>query len=281
MRASKVFSDECSRVTYNSLRGNDMPTDKHVRGTITSRRDVAPDLWTIRLRPEAAIPFEPGQYATLGVEAEPRMIERAYSIAASPLEEELEFFIELVPEGKLTPRLYALREGDTLWVRKIARGHFVLDARPEKLHHVMVSTVTGIAPFLSMGRTEARRRADGHESDRRFYMLQGASRSWELAYETELRRMDLEYEWLTYVPTVSRPHEDPEWKGLTGRVHDLVLGHLEKFCCEPSSTAVYLCGHPGMIEAAKQMLIEAGFDPKDIHDEKYWIPKVDRSAAQP
>lgn len=255
-----------------------MSTDKHARAIITSRRDIAPDLWTVRMRPETPIPFEPGQYCTLGVEAEPRMIERAYSIAASPLEDELEFFIELVPEGKLTPRLYELREGDSLWVRKVARGHFVLDPRPEKIHHVMVSTVTGIAPFLSMGRTEARRRAEGKESDRRFYMLQGASRSWELAYADELMEMDRQYDWLTYVPTVSRPHEDPEWRGLTGRVHELVLGHLEKFCCEPSQTAVYLCGHPGMIESARQMLAGSGFDEKDIHDEKYWIPKPVRAS---
>ena len=257
-----------------------MATDKHTRAVITSRRDIAADLWTVRIRPETPIPFEPGQYATLGVEAEPRMIERAYSIAASPLEDELEFFIELVPEGKLTPRLYALGVGDSLWVRKVARGHFVLDARPEKVNHVMVSTVTGIAPFLSMGRTEARRRASGESANRRFYVLQGASRSWELAYADELMAMDRDHDWITYVPTVSRPAEDPEWKGLTGRVHELVLGHLEKFCCEAAQTAVYLCGHPGMIESAKQMLVDAGFDPKDIHDEKYWIPKPARAEAE-
>lgn len=257
-----------------------MPTDKHTRAVITRRIDVADDLWTVRIRPETPLDFQPGQYATLGVEAEPRMIERAYSIASSPLEDELEFFIELVPEGKLTPRLYALKEGDSLWVRRIARGHFVFDARPEKIHHVMVSTVTGIAPFVSMSRTEIRRRSAGEASERRFYLLQGASRSWELAYDGEMEELDAANDWLTYIPTVSRPHEDPEWKGLTGRVHDLVLGHLEKFCCAPSDTTVYLCGHPGMIESGKELLIGSGFAAGDIHEEKYWVPKKGAAASE-
>ena len=250
-----------------------MTTDKHTRAVVTRRLDVADDLWTVRIRPEEPVSFKPGQYATLGVEAEPRMIERAYSIASSPLEDELEFFIELVPHGKLTPRLHALKEGDSLWIRKLTRGHFVFDAREDKINHLMISTVTGIAPFVSMARTQVRSIADGAAADRRFYLMQGASRSWELAYSDELSRLDAENDWLTYVPTVSRPHEDADWKGLTGRVHDLVLGQLERFCCGPKETVAYLCGHPGMIEAGRKMLIEAGFANEDVHEEKYWIPK--------
>lgn len=250
-----------------------MTTDKHTRAVITRRLDVADDLWTVRIRPEEPIPFKPGQYATLGVEAEPRMIERAYSIASSPLEDELEFFIELVPHGKLTPRLHALKEGDSLWVRKLTRGHFVLDERPGKKNHVMIATVTGIAPYVSMVRTHARRLADGEVSDQHFYLFQGASRSWELAYDEELRALAERHDWVDYVPTVSRPHEDTDWKGLTGRVHDLVLGELERLCCGPSDSVAYLCGHPGMIEAGRSLLVNAGFANEDVHEEKYWVPK--------
>lgn len=252
-----------------------MPTDKHTRAVITRRLEIADDLWTMRIRPEEPVGFKPGQYATLGVEADPRPIERAYSIASAPHEGELEFFIELVPEGKLTPRLHALKEGDSLWVRKMTRGHFVFDEREGKTNHLMISTVTGIAPFVSMSRDRAHRLAAGESlATANFFLMQGASRSWELAYSDEMLELERDHEWLRYVPTVSRPHEDSEWKGLTGRVHDLVVGHLERFCCGPSDTVAYLCGHPGMIEAAKGILAEVGFDKADVHDEKYWIPKA-------
>jgi len=52
--------------------------------------------------------FLPGQYATLGVEDGGKRIERPYSIASSPSEDEVEFFFELVPEGALTPQLHKL-----------------------------------------------------------------------------------------------------------------------------------------------------------------------------
>src|ERR1035441_11110770 len=83
--------------------------DKHYRARITRRVDFAPDLWMIRIDPRAEFRFTSGQYATLGVERDTRRVERAYSIASSPYERELEFFFELVPEGLTTPPLHDLR----------------------------------------------------------------------------------------------------------------------------------------------------------------------------
>jgi ferredoxin-NADP reductase len=64
---------------------------KYVRGTVTSRRELSAELWVIRLRPESKVTFNPGQYATLGVPVAGKTIERPYSIASSPYEDELEF----------------------------------------------------------------------------------------------------------------------------------------------------------------------------------------------
>src|SRR6202140_536362 len=98
--------------------------DKHYRAQITKRADFAPDLWMIRVDPGAEFSFAPGQYATLGVERDTRRLERPYSIASSPYENELEFFFELVPNGDLTPELYNLQRGDQLLMRKVAKGRF-------------------------------------------------------------------------------------------------------------------------------------------------------------
>jgi len=65
----------------------------------------------------------------------------------------VEFFIELVPQGELTPKLYELKVGDTMLCRKIAKGRFTLDVKSGRTQHRLLSAVTGIAPFVSYVRT--------------------------------------------------------------------------------------------------------------------------------
>ena len=91
-----------------------IPDEKFYRAQITQRVDFAPDLWMFRIRSGGEFKFVPGQYATLGVEAKGKRVERPYSIASAPSENEVEFFFELVPEGALTPLLYKLQPGDLL-----------------------------------------------------------------------------------------------------------------------------------------------------------------------
>src|SRR5437016_3671843 len=99
-----------------------MAGDKHYEAAIVDRRELSSDLWVIRVDPGGPFRFVAGQYATLGVQNESKKIERAYSIVSSPYEETLEFFIELVQQGDLTPHLYRLQTGDKMMCRKIAKG---------------------------------------------------------------------------------------------------------------------------------------------------------------
>src|SRR5437868_6047539 len=126
---------------------------KFHRVTILERKDFAPDLWSVRVAPDGPFSFVPGQYATLGVEGQAKLVERAYSIVSSPRENEIEFFFELVPQGELTPLIYTLKQGDQLSMRKSPKGRFVMDQTSARRNHLLVSTVTGIAPFVSYVRT--------------------------------------------------------------------------------------------------------------------------------
>ena len=111
-----------------------IPDEKFYRAQITRRIDFAPDLWMFRIRSGGEFKFIPGQYATLGVEEGGKRVERPYSIASSPAEDEVEFFFELVPEGALTPLLHKMQVGDQLLMRKAPKGRFSLDTseRPEE-----------------------------------------------------------------------------------------------------------------------------------------------------
>ncbi|MGB0036753.1 MAG: FAD-binding oxidoreductase [Candidatus Acidiferrales bacterium] len=123
------------------------------RARITRRRDVSPDLWKIRVDPGGEFPFTVGQFATLGVETPAKHFERAYSIVSAPFEKEVEIFIELVQDGNLTPLLYKLQAGDAITLRKAAKGLFTLDTKSGHKNHLLLCTVTGIAPFISFARS--------------------------------------------------------------------------------------------------------------------------------
>jgi ferredoxin/flavodoxin---NADP+ reductase len=240
---------------------------------IIQRQDISSDLWKIRIDPGGDFKFIAGQYATLGVRTPAKHFERAYSIVSSPYEHELEIFVELVPHGALTPQLYNLPVGAPLTLRKLAKGRFTLDCASPPTNHLLLCTVTGIAPFVSYARTlaidwEQHRFSGNHH----LYIIQGASRSWEFGYREELQRLSAQVPWLTYVATVSRPWEDPAWDGETGRVEDLIRKYTAVWDLTPHNTTAYLCGHPQMIDSGKGILQRQKFDKPALKEEIYWIP---------
>jgi ferredoxin/flavodoxin---NADP+ reductase len=247
--------------------------DKFFRARITKREDFAPDLWSIRIDPGEGFRFQPGQYATLGVESQGRRLERPYSIVSSPYENEIEFFLELVPHGVLTPELHRVRVGDQLLMRKVAKGRFTLDLNGTRKNHLLLSTVTGLAPFTSYIRTlyqdfKVGNFPEGHH----LFLINGASRSWEFGYHGEIKRIAGDSPWLSYVPTVSRPWEDTDWTGEVGRVDDILRKYTDQWELTPQNTTAYVCGHPEMIEHAKGILRRAGFSKEATREEVYWIP---------
>jgi ferredoxin--NADP+ reductase len=85
------------------------------------RRDVTDDLMVIKLVPDDGVfDFKPGQYCTLGKEG----VGRAYSTESAPNQDFLEVFVELVPDGELSPKTWRLNIGDTMSVRPRGKGGF-------------------------------------------------------------------------------------------------------------------------------------------------------------
>jgi ferredoxin/flavodoxin---NADP+ reductase len=247
--------------------------DKFYHAKITKRVDFAPDLWMIRIQAGGEFKFAPGQYATLGVQGPEKRSERPYSIVSSPYEGEIEFFFELVPQGELTPLIYNLQLGDELLMRKVPKGRFTLDTKSGRTNHLLVCTVTGIAPFVSYVRTLYK---DWKEckfaGEQKLFLLNGASRSWEFGYHDELQKFAQDAPWLTYVPTISRPWDDAKWTGEVGRVDELIRKYADMWGLNGANAVGYLCGHPEMIEHGKGILKRRGFPKEALKEEVYWIP---------
>ncbi|MGH9418052.1 MAG: FAD-binding oxidoreductase [Terriglobales bacterium] len=256
-----------------------MDPAKFIPATVTARHEVSHDLWKARLRLPGPFSFKSGQYATLALEDDEGVHERPYSIVSSPAEEELEFYFELVPHGELTPLLYRLQVGDTVYLRKSAKGLFTLDRKRGHQQHLMLATVTGVAPFVSMLRSWTRDPAWAPEGTRMVLIL-AASRSWEFGYADELRELVARLPGVELVLSVSRPWEDAEWSGERGRAEDLLRKYADRAAFASGATAAYLCGHPQMIENAKGILTRCGHTKADLHEEIYFIlPKAGAEKA--
>jgi ferredoxin--NADP+ reductase len=221
-----------------------------------------------RFRVAEPLRFTAGQYTTIGIKCDGEVIERPYSIVSSPYERSLEFFIELVPGGIVTPQIWNLKVGATVLIRRRVVGHFTLDTSSDR--HLMMATVTGVAPFISMLRTRRFDNERGISKRDQFLIIHGASCSADLGpYRRELERLGREGG-LTYVPTISRPWKEPHWNGEIGRVEDIVRKHADRLGFSSANSVAYACGHPQMVENVKNILTRDRYLERQIRQEQYF-----------
>jgi ferredoxin-NADP reductase len=215
------------------------------------------------------VAFQPGQYMTIGVYADGKLVQRPYSVASPPRAagtDGYEFYVRLVPIMRFTTLLWRLPVGHAM--RMIGpKGKFVLEPEDARTH-LFVSTGTGIAPFIAMVRESL---AAG--APRETVMLHGCSYVDELGYREQLEDWERDGSCpMTYVPTISRAN-DPRntgWAGRTGRVEGVVAGVCDDLGLRPEQTVVYICGNPEMILNVEQVLMGRGFPEFHVKKELYW-----------
>ncbi|MFB6189725.1 MAG: ferredoxin--NADP reductase, partial [Halapricum sp.] len=168
-----------------------------------------PSLLRMRVDVDSQLEFAPGQYVTLRMHNTPR----AYSLASSPNEDELEFCIRRVPGGRLTSDLFVnAEEGDEVVVRG-PNGDMVLED-PGSEDLVFLATGTGVAPFKSMIDYTFEQGWDTHDGQPRdVWLILGCGWEDDLPYREAFRRYDREYEHFHFVPTLSRESLLSEWDG--------------------------------------------------------------------
>jgi ferredoxin/flavodoxin---NADP+ reductase len=214
-------------------------------------------------------PFEPGQYMTIGVVVDGKMVQRPYSVASPPVSagtEGYEFYVRLVEGGTFTPLLWRMDLGQKM--RMIGpKGKFVLQPDDGRTH-VFISSGTGNAPFVSMMKQML---ADG--APRKAVFLNGVSYAHEIGYRDLLESWERDGDYpVTYVPTVSRPNDplNADWTGRTGRVESILEPVLDELGLTPENSVAYICGNPDMIETAEQTLLARGYPEELVHKELYW-----------
>jgi ferredoxin-NADP reductase len=214
-------------------------------------------------------PFEPGQYMTIGVMVDGKLVQRPYSVASPPSvagDEGYEFYVRQVQGGTFTPILWQLPVGHGM--RMIGpKGKFMLRPDDDRTH-IFISSGTGNAPFISMMRQLL---ADGRP--RPAIMLNGVSHAHELGYRDLLEGWQASGEYpVTFIPTVSRPSDpvNAEWMGRAGRVEAILGPVLDELGLSPANSIAYICGNPDMIVSAETTLLERGYPEEQVLKELYW-----------
>ena len=243
-----------------------MAQDYPYNGRLSRWDEITPGLAIVGVEAlEAPFPFEPGQYATLGLMgSEGKLIQRPMSVSSSADDlSEYEFFIRLVDSGGFTPLLWRIGVGDPINI-KGPKGKFLL--KDDGRTCLFVASGTGLAPFISMIETL---RARGQTRD--VVVLHGVSQEHDLAWREQLSTLEASGGFpLRYVGTVSRPHENPTWAGATGRVESIVAAQMDANELTSDNTTLYLCGNPDMVSAVDEIAAARGFPEEQIRKELYW-----------
>jgi len=211
--------------------------------------------------------FEAGQFVRIALDIDGERVARPFSFVNPPSDPTLEFYGIVVPEGPLSPRLARLRAGDSLFVAPNPAGFLVLSELPDAESLWLISTGTGIAPFLSILRTEA-----PWKRYRDVVLVHAVRHARELVYQEEIRRMSR----LKYITFVSREAAEGS---LAGRIPAAVAdGRLEAAAglALGQASQVMLCGNPDMLKDTGAALAARGLrkhrrrSPGQITVESFW-----------
>ncbi|WP_019021340.1 ferredoxin--NADP reductase [Thioalkalivibrio sp. ALE23] len=213
-------------------------------------------------RPEG-FEFHNGQFVTLGLRPEGKLIPRAYSIVSDPSSEELEFLSIHVPDGDLTSRLAHVEPGDSIWINNKVTGSLTVDYVQPGRHLYMLATGTGIAPFVSLVRSD-----EVFEHFERVILVHSVRTVEELAYREELEAKISDR--FRYMPTVTRedhdfacpvaqqPFDNNQRGAELFRSGELFRA-LDLPPADPEQDRVMLCGNPAMNREMSQWLEEHGW----------------------
>jgi ferredoxin--NADP+ reductase len=234
-------------------------------GRVVENRHWTESLFSLRVE-GAASNFQAGQFVRIALDIEGQRVARAFSFVNPPQDPTLEFYGVVVPQGPLSPRLARLAPGDTLFVAPNPAGFLVLREVPDAETLWLVSTGTGLAPFLSILRTE--------EPWRRFkqvVVVHAVRHARELVYRELIRATSAHY-----VTMVSR---EPHSGSLAGRIPAAMRdGRLEAAAGVPIDARSHfmLCGNPEMLRDTAAALAERGLRkhrrraPGHITVESFW-----------
>ena len=212
---------------------------------------------------DSSLRFSNGHFTMIGLKVNEKPLLRAYSVVSANYEEHLEFLSIKVQDGPLTSKLQHIKVGDTLIVGRKPTGTLLIDYLNPGKRLYLLSTGTGLAPFMSIIRDP-----QTYENFRQVILVHGVRFKSELAYHDLITQELPVHEYfgamvakqLLYYPTVTRENYPN-----MGRITELIqtgklMSDLNLNGLNPANDRVMICGSPGMLKDLKIMLEKDGFN---------------------
>jgi ferredoxin/flavodoxin---NADP+ reductase len=241
-------------------------SERWLTGTVIENRHWTDTLFSLRVE-GASLNFTAGQFVRIALDINGERVARAFSFVNPPQDPVLEFYGVIVPEGPLSPRLAKLRTGDALHVAHNPAGFLVLSEVPDAQTLWLISTGTGLAPFLSILRTP-----QPWKRFKNVVVVHAVRYARELTYRELIAKAGARY--VTFVSRETAPGS------LAGRIPAAIAdGRLEAAAgipLKPETSHVMLCGNPQMLKDATAALIARGMRkhrrraPGHITVESFW-----------
>ncbi len=227
-----------------------------IKATVSAIVDATHDIKVIRLKPAKPLSFSPGQYATLQFTSDHI---RPYSMAGLCTDDELEFHVRLVPDGRVTGYLFnQLKIGDAVRVSG-PLGTAYLRTRHEG-PMLCVAGGTGLAPILAIvrGALEA-----GIANPIHLYF--GVRSPQDIYGMAQLRALQSQLP-LLKVDVVVTTDDEPGSGKRTGLVTDAIAHDIPDF----RGWRAYVCGAPPMVEATAALLKQRGIEEQHVYADAFY-----------
>jgi ferredoxin-NADP reductase len=202
-----------------------------------------------------------GQHVDVRLTAEDGyQAQRSYSIASAPELDALELTVELVDDGEISPYFVEeVRAGDQFELRGPIGGHFTWAAN-EGGPLLLVGGGSGLVPLMAMLRHRSSR-----SSEVEAHVLASARSADDALYRDELEQLQpragLSVAW-TFTRT-----PPPGWSGYARRVDAAMLADVAP--APEAGPLIFVCGPTPFVEAVADLLVDAGYDPRTIHAERF------------
>jgi ferredoxin--NADP+ reductase len=242
--------------------------------TVLEVRHWTDRLFSFRCTRDPGFRFAAGQFAMIGLMVNGKPLLRAYSVASPPWEETLEFLSIKVPDGPLTSRLQNIRPGDEVLIGRKPVGTLLLDNLLPGKTLWLLSTGTGLAPFMSLIREP-----EAYDRFERVVVTHTVRQVAELAYRDLITKELPAHEFLgemiegslLYYPSVTR-----EPFPVQGRITDLIrngriFADLGLPPLSPENDRVMLCGSPEMLADTRALLEGLGMKEGSQHEPGHYV----------
>ena len=230
--------------------------------TVVDVRHWTDRLFSFRTTRDPSFRFRNGEFTMIGLKVEGKPLLRAYSVASANYEDQLEFLSIKVAEGPLTSRLQNIKAGDPIIVSRKATGTLVIDNLLSGRNLYLLSTGTGLAPFLSVIKDP-----ETYDRFERVILVHGVRHVSELAYKDSIAEElpndellgELVSEKLIYYPTVTREPFRNNGRITTLMESGKLYDDLRLAPLEAEHDRVMICGGPHMLADIKAYLLAQGF----------------------